>query len=58
MNFDEAYKRLGEIAVQMDKSDIPLEKAVELYSEAAKLTDLCKKEIENARLKVESIENN
>ncbi len=57
MKFEEAYKRLTEISEEMDKPELQLERAVELYSEAAKLADLCKKEIENAKIEIEKIEN-
>ena len=57
MNFEEAYGRLSEISVLMEKSELPLEEAVSLYAEAAKLVELCKKDIENAKLKIEKIEN-
>ncbi len=56
MKFEEAYKRLGEISAEMDKSDLPLDKAVNLYSEAAALIENCKKEIDNAKLEVEKID--
>lgn len=57
MSFEEAYKRLTEISAEMEKKDLPLEKAVELYSEAASLVNVCKKNIEEARLEVEKIDN-
>ena len=57
MNFEEAYTRLSEISAEMDKSDLPLETAVNLYSEAVKLVDSCKKEINDAKLKIEKINN-
>ena len=56
MRFDEAYKRLNEISKEMDDKDLPLEKAVELYSEAARLTEECRKDIESAKLKIEKID--
>ncbi len=52
MKFEEAYKRLNEISAEMEKNELPLEEAVNLYSEAAKLVEICKKEIEAAKLKV------
>lgn len=55
MNFEEAYKRLNDISVEMDNKEIPLDKAVELYSEAAKLIDFCQKDLESAKHKVEII---
>ena len=57
MTFEEAYTRLSEISAEMDKSDLPLETAVNLYSEAVKLVDSCKKEIKDAKLKIEKINN-
>ena len=52
MKFEEAYKRLNEISIEMEKSDLPLETAVNLYTEASKLVEICKKEIEEAKLKI------
>ena len=57
MSYEEAYKRLSEISVLMEKNDLPLEEAVSLYSEAAKLVAICSEIIDNAKLKIEKIEN-
>ena len=57
MNFEEAYTRLKEISSEMENADLSLEKAVNLYSEAATLVDFCKKDIENAKMKIEKINN-
>lgn len=57
MKFEDAYRRLEEISGEMEKPDLPLEKAVALYSEASALVGTCKKEIENAKLEIERIEN-
>ncbi|MBO6229971.1 MAG: exodeoxyribonuclease VII small subunit [Ruminiclostridium sp.] len=57
MKFEEAYKRLNEISEEMDDKDLPLEKAVALYSEAAKLVEICRKDIDAAKLEVERIDN-
>lgn len=57
MKFEEAYRRLEDISKEMEKADLPLEKAVALYTEAAGLVNICKKEIENAKLEIEKIEN-
>ncbi|MCR4779470.1 MAG: exodeoxyribonuclease VII small subunit [Ruminiclostridium sp.] len=57
MSFDEAMKRLEVISKEMDNKELPLEKAVELYSEAAALVETCRKEIADAKLKIEKIEN-
>ena len=57
MKFDEAYRRLNEISAEMDNKELPLEKAVALYSEAAKLVEICKGDIEAAKLEIEKIDN-
>lgn len=57
MKFDEAYIRLTEISKEMDNKDIPLEKAVALYSEAAGLVEICRKDIDSAKLEIEKIDN-
>lgn len=56
MEFDEAYKRLDEISKLMDNTDMQIETAVSLYSEAAKLVEICKKHIDNAKITVEKID--
>lgn len=57
MNYEEAYTRLSEISAEMEKSDLPLDTAVALYSEAVKLVEICKKDINNAKLIIEKINN-
>lgn len=56
MKFDEAYKRLNEISALMDNSELPIEEAIALYSEAAKLVEICKGHIDNAKLTVEKLD--
>lgn len=58
MKFDEAFRRLNEISKEMENKDLPLEQAVALYSEAAKLVETCRSEIASAKLEIEKIENN
>ena len=57
MTFEQAYRRLNEISKMMESSDIPLEDAVALYSEAADLVATCSKNIEKAKLEIEKIDN-
>ncbi len=40
----------------MENPDITLKSAVELYSEANELTEICEKNIEEAKLALEKIE--
>lgn len=56
MTFEEALKRLNEISALMENPDITLKKAVELYKEAAELTEICNKSIEEAKITLEKLE--
>lgn len=44
--------KLGKIVAELEKGDIPLEKAVELYGDGVKLSALCKKQLEEAKIKI------
>ena len=50
--FEENLKKLGEIAEVLEKGEIPLEKAVGLYSESVKIASLCRKQLDDARIKI------
>ncbi len=50
--FEENLKKLGEIAEVLEKGEIPLEKAVELYSESVKIASLCRKQLDDAKIKI------
>lgn len=56
MTFEEALKRLNEISDLMENPDITLKKAVELYKEAAELTEICNKSIQEAKITLEKLE--
>ena len=43
-------KRLGAVVSELEKGDIPLEKAVELYGEGMRLSALCRKQLEEAQI--------
>ena len=45
-------KKLGNIVSELEKGDIPLEKAVQLYSEGAGLAVLCRKQLDEAKIKI------
>lgn len=57
MKFEEAFERLKQISAEMEKNDIPLEESVKLYSEAARLVEECQKELSDAKLNIEKLEN-
>ncbi|MBR6792191.1 MAG: exodeoxyribonuclease VII small subunit [Ruminococcus sp.] len=50
--FEENMKKLGEIVTELEKGEIPLEKAVELYGEGIKLSAQCKTQLADAQLKI------
>lgn len=50
--FEENMKQLSEMANELEKGEIPLEKAVELYSDGVKLAAECRKQLEEAQLKI------
>ena len=52
LSFEEAMKRLEEIVSHLEKGDIPLEKAVELYGEGVKLSAACRKQLDEAQIKI------
>ena len=58
MKFEEGMQRLAEITAKLEAGGLPLEEAVTLYGEGAKLADACKKELETATLTVSQYEQN
>ena len=52
VTFEENLARLSEIVSALEKGDIPLEKAVELYGDGVKLTALCRKQLDEAQIKI------
>ncbi len=51
-NFEENLKKLSAVVAELEKGDIALEKAVELYSEGVKLSAVCKKQLDEAKIKI------
>ncbi len=45
-------KALSGIVAELEKGDIPLEKAVELYGEGVRLSAVCRKQLDEARIKI------
>lgn len=50
--FEENLKLLGGIVAELEKGDIALEKAVDLYGEGVKLSAVCRKQLDEARIKI------
>ena len=51
--FEESLQRLEKIVGELEKGDISLDQALELFDEGIKLSGSCRKELEEAEGKVE-----
>ena len=51
--FEECLQRLESILAELERGEIPLERAVTLFEEGMKLSTACRKELEDAEGKVE-----
>lgn len=52
MNFEDGMKQLAEITAKLEAGGLPLEEAVRLYGEGAKLAADCKNELDKATLRI------
>ena len=52
-NFEQCLQRLEAIVEELEKGDVPLEKALALFEEGIQLSGSCRKELEEAEGKVE-----
>lgn len=53
MNFEEAMAKLEEIVKNLEKGDLPLDKAMTSFEEGVKLSKVCLDQLEKADRKVE-----
>jgi exodeoxyribonuclease VII small subunit len=51
--FEESLQRLETIVAELEKGDVALDRALELFDEGMKLSGSCRKELEEAEGKVE-----
>jgi len=51
--FEESLQRLEAIVAELEKGEVPLDRALELFDEGMKLSGSCRKELEAAEGKVE-----
>ena len=54
-DFETSLKRLQEISEMLESDTVPLEKSIKLYEEGIKLSKECYEILENAELKVKSL---
>ncbi len=52
-SFEKNLERLDAIVHQLEDADLPLEKALQLYEEGMKLSEVCHKQLEEAEGRVE-----
>jgi exodeoxyribonuclease VII small subunit len=53
--FEECLDRLEKIVGELEKGDVSLDRALELFDEGMKLSGSCRKELEEAEGKVEIV---
>lgn len=52
LNFEEAMKQLEEIANQLEKNDLDLDKSVDLFEQGMNLSKKCNEMLQNAEKKI------
>lgn len=53
LSFEEGLERLEKIVEELEKGDLALERALELFEEGMKLSVACRKQLEEAENRVE-----
>ena len=56
MTFEDAMYELENLVNALDKGDISLDKAISAYDRGSKLKDYCEKKLNEAKMKVETIQ--
>lgn len=57
VNFEEAIKKLEQIATELEKNDLDLDKSVEKFEEGMKLSKQCNEILENAEKRISILIN-
>lgn len=52
-DFENALKRLEKIVAELEKGEVPLEKAMQLFEEGVKISQFCSAKLDEAERKVE-----
>lgn len=52
VTFEQSMQKLSEVTAQLEQGSVSLEKAIELYSEGVKLAADCKRQLQEAKLKI------
>ena len=57
MNFEDAMKELENLVDALDKGDVSLDEAIAAYDRGSQLKDHCQKKLNEAKMKVETIQS-
>ena len=57
MSFEEAMKELEKLVDALDKGDVSLDEAIAAYDRGSQLKDHCQKKLNEAKMKVETIQS-
>ncbi|MDC1356004.1 exodeoxyribonuclease VII small subunit [Pseudomonadota bacterium] len=57
MTFEEAMNELENLVESLDKGDISLDQAIAAYDKGSQLKDHCQKKLNEAKMKVETIQS-
>jgi exodeoxyribonuclease VII small subunit len=55
LNFEAGLQQLEAIVKEMEGGDLPLERALELFEKGMKLSEACRKQLEDAETRVEML---
>ena len=57
MTFEDAMKELENLVDSLDKGDVSLDEAISAYDRGSQLKDHCQKKLNEAKMKVETIQS-
>ncbi|WP_068785176.1 exodeoxyribonuclease VII small subunit [Paenibacillus phocaensis] len=55
LNFEEAMNQLEDIVSQLEHGDVPLEKAIDLFQQGMRLSQICGQKLAQVERKIEMI---
>ena len=58
MTYEEAVKRLEEIVEKLEKNEVSLDEALELFEEGCALTSFCTSKLNEAKQKITELDKN
>ena len=57
MSFEDAMKELEKLVNSLDKGDVSLDEAITAYDRGSQLKDYCEKKLNEAKMKIETIQS-